>query len=501
MNYVSHPLIKPNKVESRLYQENIFYTAIRRNTLCVLPTGLGKTTIAALVAADRLEKHPEKKILIMSPTRPLCDQHSKYFKENLNIPEEETVLVTGFINPSDREIIYRKAKIIVATPQTIENDVRSKIINLNDFSLLVFDECHRSIGYYAYTFIADAYKDSNGLILGLTASPGGSTEKIKEICKNLNIESVEVRTETDPDVSQYVKKMNFNVVTVELPYNLKDAQSFLKTALRNRLEKLKGYEIHVNRQSDLLKVQKSISNKLRTEKKPINFYLVVLLTECIKIWHLLELMETQSIGSAIKYIEKIKEKKTRSDKMILLDNFVKSAISIVESSEEHPKIEKIKELIGKELVENKNVSIIVFSHFRDNVFNLHERLKEICKPVVLIGQAGEKGLTQKEQIDVIKDFNAGYFNCLITTPIGEEGLHIPSADVAIFYDSVPSEIRSIQRRGRVGRTKVGKIIFLITKGTRDEGNYWSSYRKEKNMKAILKGMQKKEENLSNFVKV
>ena len=110
-------------------------------------------------------------------------------------------------------------------------------------------------------------------------------------------------------------------------------------------------------------------------------------------------------------------------------------------------------------------------------------------------------MSQKEQIDVIKDFNAGYYNCLITTPIGEEGLHIPSADIAVFYDSVPSEIRSIQRRGRVGRTKIGKVIFLITKGTRDEGYYWSAYRKENKMKAILKGMQKKEENLSDFVKV
>ena len=117
----------------------------------------------------------------------------------------------------------------------------------------------------------------------------------------------------------------------------------------------------------------------------------------------------------------------------------------------------------------------------------------------MIGQSGEKGLTQKEQIDVIRDYNVDVYNCLITSPIGEEGLHIPSADIAIFYDSVPSEIRTIQRRGRVGRTKVGKIIFLITRKTRDEGYYWTARRREEKMKSILKGMQNKNPTIEDFI--
>jgi len=108
---------------------------------------------------------------------------------------------------------------------------------------------------------------------------------------------------------------------------------------------------------------------------------------------------------------------------------------------------------------------------------------------VLIGQAGETGLSQKEQINLIKDYESGVYNCLITSPIGEEGLHLASADIAIFYDSVPSEIRTIQRRGRVGRTKVGKIIILLARHTRDEAYYYTAMRKEKKMKSILKNMQ------------
>ena len=130
-------------------------------------------------------------------------------------------------------------------------------------------------------------------------------------------------------------------------------------------------------------------------------------------------------------------------------------------------------------------------------------MQDVCEPIVLIGQAGKRGLTQKEQINVIREYNDDAFNCLVTSPIGEEGLHIPSADIAIFYDSVPSEIRTIQRRGRVGRTKIGKIIILITRKTRDESYYWTAKRKETKMKQILRRMQyesnKKQPSLDDFV--
>jgi len=491
MKFIEHPLIKQNAIESRDYQESILNTTIRKNTLCVLGTGLGKTTIAILLTAHRLEKYPDSKILIMAPTRPLNAQHQKLFQNSLNLPEEDIILITGKIPPPARGRLYKSAKIITATPQCILNDLQNEILDLSDYSCLIVDECHRSVRRYPYPFVAKEYtgKSKYPLILGLTASPGGTEEKIKEICKNLFIEAVEIRTDIDEDVKPYIKEIKTEFVKVELPENLKTAQEHLKNALKRRLEKLKEYNIHIKTKRELLDAQKRASRQLATERKPFLFYLISLIVEAIKIWHVLELLETQSIKATKIYLEKVKQKKTKSDKGILNDADFLNAMKIIEVSEEHPKIEKLKEVIKKEIEENKSASIIVFSHYRDNIYNIHDILKEVCRPVILIGQAGEKGLSQKEQIDVIKDFNAGYYNCLITSPIGEEGLHIPSADIAIFYDSVPSEIRTIQRRGRVGRTKVGKIIFLITKKTRDESYYWTAYRREKKMKEILRSMQ------------
>ena len=500
MDYISHPLIKPMTIQSREYQTSLVKSVSTRNSLVVVSTGLGKTLVSVLVTAERLNKFPEKKAMILSPTRPLCAQIQKSFKETFEIDEDKIVLITGIIRPEDREYLYKQSKIIVSTPQCIANDLKHGRINLSNYVLITFDEAQHSIGNYSYTFVAKKYIEQclNPLILGLTASPGGTEEKIKEICKNLFIEKVEIRTETDEDVKPYIKEITTEIVKVELTGNIKEAQEFLKVALRRRLEKLRSYNIYIRTKKDLLEAQKKISRQLSTEKKPILFYIISLIVEGVKVWHVIELLETQSIKAVNSYLDKINLKKTKSDKGILNDADFLKALKLIRTAEEHPKIEKLKEVIKKEVDENKNIAIIVFSHYRDNIFNLQNILENVCRPVVLIGQGGERGLSQKEQIDVIKDFNAGYYNCLITSPIGEEGLHIPSADTAIFYDSVPSEIRTIQRRGRVGRTKVGKIVFLITKSTRDEAYYWAAQRKEKKMKEILRGM-KNQQSIDNFI--
>jgi ERCC4-related helicase len=501
MSFVKHPLIKPNAIEMRTYQETILGTASNKNTLCVIPTGLGKTTLAILLAALRLEKYPNSKVLIMAPTKPLCEQHQKSFQEFMNIPEEEIVLVTGMIPPKKRKDLYEFAQIISATPQTIQNDIRNDIIDLYEFSLLVVDECHRSVKKYAYPFVVRNYveKSKYPRVLGLTASPGSEESKIRRICDNLFVDSVEIRTDSDEDVKPYIKEIETEYVKVDLPDNLKTAQQSLKKALNIRLEKLKKYNIYVNNKRDLLESQKKVSRQISRSKNPVLFYTISLIVEAIKIWHTLELMETQSVKAVRLYIEKVRQKKTKSDTRILKDpDFVK-AVSILERSEEHPKILKLQEIVKKEIEDNKAVKIIIFSHFRDNIQNIYNTLGGICSPAILIGQSGERGLSQKEQIEVIRDFNDDYYNCLITSPIGEEGLHIPSADIAIFYDSVASEIRTIQRRGRVGRTKVGKIIFLLTRKTRDEGYHWTSQRRERRMKTILKNMQKNKKTLDDFI--
>ena len=108
-------------------------------------------------------------------------------------------------------------------------------------------------------------------------------------------------------------------------------------------------------------------------------------------------------------------------------------------------------------------------------------------------------MSQKEQKKMLDDFRNGMFNVLVATSIGEEGLDIPKVDLVVFYEPIPSAIRSIQRRGRTGRQEKGRVIILMVKGTRDEAYRWVAHHKEKKMHKNLLELRKKL-NLSLYEK-
>ena len=98
--YIKHPLIKNDSIESRLYQQVLAGDVLKKgNTMVVAPTALGKTIVAILVAADRLQKVKNSKVLILAPSKPLAIQHEASFKEFLNLP---CTSITGSIKTDER---------------------------------------------------------------------------------------------------------------------------------------------------------------------------------------------------------------------------------------------------------------------------------------------------------------------------------------------------------------------------------------------------------------
>ncbi|MGV8176701.1 MAG: DEAD/DEAH box helicase family protein [Candidatus Bilamarchaeaceae archaeon] len=181
----------------RRYQLEIYNSILRNgNTLVVLPTGLGKTLIALMLINDYSKKG---KCLFLSPTKPLCKQHADSIKKILKT--EDLALVSGEVSASKRKSEYERP-IIISTPQTIRNDIENRIFDPKSVLLCIFDEAHRSVGDYAYTQVSEALKD-NALLVGLTASPGGRNDRIKEVLTTLNIGNVEIRTYEDEDVKEY----------------------------------------------------------------------------------------------------------------------------------------------------------------------------------------------------------------------------------------------------------------------------------------------------------
>ncbi len=247
----------------------------------------------------------------------------------------------------------------------------------------------------------------------------------------------------------------------------------------------------------LIALQNRIAARYSATKNYVLIWPLIRSAEAIKVSHAIELLETQGIPFLYEYIEKMRASKKRTDKRMLKHGKMIEAIQLIEELHKneftHPKLDKLREVVKELLEKNPKCKIIIFANFRATVDRIKKNLdREGIPAEVLVGQAmkGESGMTQDEQIEVLRGFRDGGFNTLIATSIGEEGLSVSDVDYIIFYEAVPSEIRAIQRRGRTGRTAPGKVIFLITKGTRDEAYLFAAVNKEKKMHGILRGLQK-----------
>lgn len=491
------------EIKAREYQLNILETAKKHNTLVVLPTGIGKTLIALMLAKARLEKFPESKVIFLAPTRPLTEQHYNYFKKYLANYEQH--IFTGKINPNQRAKLWQNAKIIFSTPQCIENDLKNELIGLKDVSLLIEDECHRCLKNYSYVYVAKEYlkQAREPRLLGLTASPGSDAAVIKTICKNLGIEAVEIRTRESRDVKPYLQKLEKDVIKIELTEEMKTVRYLLKAIYDRKVKELQNRKLLFGRstKTNILELQKRLIRMMAAGNKHFNVLKgISICAQAIKMQHALEMLETQGIEASYNYLNEIFEqaKQGKSKAVIQLVNSKELGeayvllVKLFEKNIEHPKFEKLKEIMKKEIEKNPSLKAIIFSQYRDTVNKIANVLNfQGIKSKIFIGQAKRKtnGLTQIEQQAILREFAQGRINALVSTSIGEEGLDLPEVDIVVFYEPIPSAIRKIQRAGRTARLKPGKLVILVTRGTRDESHYWASHYKEKKMYSALENMQ------------
>lgn len=505
-------------IKPREYQQKIFETCTKKNCLVVLPTGLGKTLIALMLTIERMKKFPGQKVVLLAPTKPLAEQQLNSFKKYLPELFADMQLFTGQIKASKRKEIWKRSDIIFSTPQCVANDIKKELYSLEEVSLLIQDEAHRCAKNYDYNFLAKKYISQaiNPRILGLTASPGSDTSKIKEICKNLSIEEVELRTRESPDVKPFLQELEFEKETVNFPPELEEIRHVLKKILDQYIVELRKRKVlfgHASK-TELLKLQKNIMGTLARGNKNFNYMLAAsACAQSIKVQHALELLETQTLYSFDNYLKNLfnqAEKKQSKGVVKLVKkpefNFIYSASNeLLFKNKEHPKLERLIEIIKEEKEKNKNMKIIVFTQFRDSATIISKKINKLegVSSNVFVGQAKRSdgsGLNQKEQKEMIDNFSKGKINVLCATCIAEEGLDIPEVNAVIFYEPVPSAIRSIQRRGRTARLMSGKMIMMITKDTRDETFYYISRAREKKMYKSIDTVKKQLSNGSLYSK-
>lgn len=501
-------------IKPRIYQQKIFESCVKENCLVVLPTGLGKTLISIMLTIERMKKFPGEKVLFLAPTKPLGEQQLKAFQKNLPELFADMKLFTGAINSEKRKKLWNETDIIFSTPQCIANDLKKELYDLSEVCLLIEDEAHRCIKNYDYNFIAQKYKSqgTNIRIMGLTASPGSEIPKIKQICKNLGVTKVELRTRESEDVKQYLKTREFEKVEVEFPPEFQEIKHVIIKLINAYVEELKKRNMLFGpaTKTNLIQLQKKISGTLSRGNKNYNYMLgASACAQAIKLHHALDLLETQTLESFNNYLKNIfsQASKKQSKGVVKLAskpefNFIfMQSNELLAKNKEHPKLEKLKEIIEKEFEKNNSKKIIVFTQFRETAKKISENLNEVknVKSKTFVGQALKNGtgLSQKKQKEIIEDFSNNKINVLVATSIGEEGLDIPEVDAVIFYEPVASAIRMIQRAGRTARLTKGKLIILITKKTKDETFFYVSNAREKSMNKAIENIQK---NLDSGIK-
>ena len=506
MDYVKHPLIWSGAIESRRYQESIASTASKKNTLVSLPTALGKTVISALVVANILYRYSDKKILIMAPTRPLIIQHKNTYIKKLRISEEDVVVLTGKTEQHYRSAVWGSiAKIFFATPQVVRNDLMNKTLMLSDYSLLIFDECHRAVKDYAYTAIAKFYAQQCDypLILAMTASPGANKERIQHVCENLFIEQLEYRSEDDTDVSPYLNPINIESEWVSLPDDYNNAVSVIRDMLNERIEWLVRRKIirkdpRYVYKKDLINAGEELryNIEINMEEERIPF-LISLMNNSIamSLFHSLELLESQGAYSLLAFMEKMGKDNSRSHKILLSDARIQRLKNLLSLTGEHPKMLLLVDLLKEHFRRNAESRVLVFTQFRDTATHAVEILeKNGVESSRFVGQAKklhDEGLTQEQQIKTLEMFRGGEFKVLVATSVAEEGLDIPEVDLVVFYEPIPSEIRYIQRRGRTGRKTAGNVIILSTRDSIDARYLYSSQRRVQAMRSIMSTLNTK----------
>lgn len=487
--YIQHRYIKTNSIEFRQYQVALAEQAKNENCLVVLPTGLGKTAVALQVIAEFLSKGSGG-VLFLAPTRVLANQHHEFLKNNLNL--EDIALLTGEDTLTKRKKLWANS-VICATPEITKNDLERQIVSTEQFSLVIFDEAHRTVGDYAYSWIAQRFAGTNTRIMGMTATLPSEKEKATEIITTLRIASVAQRNEQSPDVKPYIQHTTTEWVKVDLPPEMKEVQAYLRKALQVQYNELQRCGLRLSAAvslSQLLRARDFVLKQNRRAAKP--------LFTAIRLHYALNILESHGITSFLRFCERTREKKGVGIKDLFENdsNFLRALAYAKDAQKkgiEHSKIEKLAELI-----KSTSEKSIVFTSYRDSVEIIHDSLLKLgISAGFLIGKAGETGLKQKEQIDTVQKFRDGAYNVLIATRVGEEGLDISEVNHVIFFDNVPSSIRFIQRKGRTGRKSIGKLTVLIAKDTIDEAYYWVGQRKIKaaqNMgERLTKDLQRQQE--------
>ncbi|XP_075971477.1 FA complementation group M [Anticarsia gemmatalis] len=531
--------IYPTNYPVRDYQFNIIQAAILKNTLVSLPTGLGKTFIAAVMMYNFYRWYPLGKIIFTAPTRPLVAQQIEACYNIIAIPPNDTIEMTGVMPVSVRKTHWQEKRVFFATPQVIYNDMKSGICPCDKVRCLVLDEAHKARGNYAYCQIVSTL-DSVGhkvyRLLALSATPGSKVEDVVTVVRNLHIAHLELRTEDCIDVAPYSHSRKIKTVVIKLTPELDNLRQQFVEIMDGYARKLKECNILPQNLGNISKgrvvmLYKEFLNKNPSARHPQHNYIMKDLTPLVTLYHALELLSTHGSRVFLRYFEGREEKSwiQSNDRLTALLERLREDLGVDPLSLDrsmlpdgtvpeipknlifgHPKYDKLKEIVmfhfEKAQQNKQDTRAIVFCEYRESVQLVYCLLLQ-CRPLIMpemfVGQCasgkdGKAVVSQKQQLRVMRKFREGACNVLAATSVAEEGLDVGSVDLIVCFDITSrSPIRLVQRCGRTGRERGGQVFVLVTEG-REHQTLQDSMRQRDGLNKKILQSKEVEKNLYNM---
>uniref|UniRef100_F6TU70 ATP-dependent RNA helicase FANCM n=1 Tax=Ornithorhynchus anatinus TaxID=9258 RepID=F6TU70_ORNAN len=528
--------IYPTNLPPRSYQLRMAEAALFRNTLVCLPTGLGKTLVAAVLIYNFYRWFPAGKVVFLAPTKPLVAQQRLACARLMAIPARHMALLTGSTQALTRKEIWTSKRVLFLTPQVMVNDLSRGTCPAVTVKCLVVDEAHRALGNHAYCQVVRELTKytTHFRVLALSATPGSDTKSVQQVVSNLLIGQIELRSEDSPDIIPYSHERRVEKLVVPLGEDLAAIQDAYIQVLEAFASPLIRMNVLTRRDiSNLTKYQIVLArDQFRKNPSPnvVGIQQGVVegqLALCISLYHGFELLQQMGLRSFYMFLRGIMDgtkglARSRNElgrngdfmKLYkLLEGMFPDSRTPTGSNVgigatridqkifySHPKLKKLEEVVVEHfrtwkdhgVSENgcDSTRVMIFSSFRDSVQEIADMLHQhhpVIRAMSFVGHASGKnvkGFTQKEQLEVVRQFRDGGYNTLVSTCVGEEGLDIGEVDLIVCFDAQKSPIRLVQRMGRTGRKRQGRIVVILSEG-REERMYNQS---QSNRKSIYKAI-------------
>jgi ATP-dependent DNA helicase MPH1 len=509
-----------NLGEPRDYQYNIVQRGLYHNTLVALPTGLGKTFIAATIMLNWFRWTHDAQIVFVAPTKPLVHQQVDACFNIVGIPRSQTVMLTGEVPPAVRAEEWGKKRVFFMTPQTLVNDYKHGYADPKRIVLLVVDEAHRATGGYDYVKVVQFLRRFNNSfrVLALTATPGASVEAVQKVIDGLSIARVEIRTEQSLDIREYVHTRNLDIELFDYSEDISRCLDLFARALKPVQDKLVALNAFWGRDPTMITVfglnqaraQWMGSEAGRKAQQGVKGMVNSIFSVLMSLAHALALLKFHGIRPFYHKLKGFQDEPSKGKyaTQIKGDEHFKKLMGTIKTWINlpgfigHPKLAYLEAIVLKHFVDAgdgtgraggrppSETRIMVFAHFRDSaeeIVRVLNRNREMVRAKVFVGQSsakGSEGMQQKVQLAAIQDFKSGVHNVLVATSVGEEGLDIGEVDLIICYDASASPIRMLQRMGRTGRKRTGNIEVLLMRG-KEENDFTKSRDSYEKMQVII----------------